>query len=73
MNTPTFPDKICPDCGKPVSTHAMFNPPRCPVVRLSMEAYRKLECDAMLSALKLKDMRAVQAILLVSPPDERKS
>jgi hypothetical protein len=25
---------VCPNCGKTVETHEMFNPPRCPVVRL---------------------------------------
>jgi hypothetical protein len=26
--------KMCPDCGKPVATHAMFKSGRCPVVRV---------------------------------------
>lgn len=28
-------DDICPDCKRPIASHAMFNPPRCPVIRLS--------------------------------------
>lgn len=25
---------LCPNCARPFETHEMFNPPRCPVVRL---------------------------------------
>jgi hypothetical protein len=31
---PDMSVKICPNCGRPVETHEMFNPPRCPVVRI---------------------------------------
>lgn len=30
-------ENICPDCGRPFETHAMFSPPRCPVVRIKWE------------------------------------
>jgi len=27
-------EEICPDCKRPVQTHEMFDPPRCPVIRI---------------------------------------
>jgi hypothetical protein len=31
---------VCPNCGRSVDSHRMFDPPRCPVVRLKWPVAR---------------------------------
>lgn len=28
---------VCPDCRRPVETHSMFDPPRCPVIHMTWD------------------------------------
>lgn len=38
---------ICPDCGRLVETHAMFDPPRCPVIRINWEQFARERLEEM--------------------------